>query len=144
MNITRENHLRYMARLAPFLVVGLVIQTYLYRLFVPQEMATDVSIFVGALLSLMLIGFYVYNEFHKVKVHANYLELRFDLLGHHQEIIFKNIIEADIDKSRHGYANLKFTMKDGSTHRILYIDQGSELYETILSRTQIQLMGETA
>ncbi len=144
MNITRENHLRYMTRLAPFLVVGLIAQTFLYRLFVPQEMATDVSIFVGALLSLMLIGFHVHNELHRVTVHANYLELSFNLLGYHQEIIFKSITEVDLDNGRHGFSTLKFTMKDGSTHRIFYIDQGRELYEMILDRTQIQLQGEAA
>ena len=137
MTITRDNHHRYMTKLAPLMVVALIIQTLIYQRFVPQEMATDVSIFVGAGLIMMLVAFYVHNEYHRVHIRENYLELKFDLLNYHQEILYRNISEIDMDKTKHGYSNIRITLKDGSIHRIFYIDQGDVLYKTVLERSRM-------
>ena len=137
MTITRENHHRYMTRLAPLLVLLLVIQTWLYQRFVPQEMATDVSLFVGVGLVLMLVAFHVHNEYHRVHLRENYLELKFDLLNYHQEILYRKICEIDVQNTKHGYSNVRLTLKDGSTHRIFYIDQGDVLYKTVLEKARL-------
>jgi hypothetical protein len=137
MKLTRDNHHRYMGKLAPLLLLALVVQCILYQRFVPQEMANDVSIFVGVGICLILIGGYIHNEYHRVHLRENYLELKFDLLNYHQEILYRNIVEIDVDSKRHGYSNVKLTLKDGTTHRILYIDQGDVLYKTVLEKGRL-------
>lgn len=137
MTLTRDHHHRYMTRMAPLLVVGLIVQCLIYQRFVPMGMATDVSIFVGVGLCLMLAGFCIHNEFHRVQLRENYLELNFSMLNYHQEILYRNITEIDLESTKHGYSNVRLTLKDGSTHRIYYIDQGEILYKTVLEKARL-------
>lgn len=134
MQITRYHHLRYIAKITPFLLLLYVIQVYLYRRFAPPHMASDIGLFLGVGLALIILCFSFYDQHHKVIFRENYLEIRFDLLGMKEEILYRNIVQSEITKKKDFYGHIILHLLDGSTFRLYYVDSPEFIIDMIEKR----------
>ncbi|HXH30292.1 MAG TPA: hypothetical protein VNJ01_05745 [Bacteriovoracaceae bacterium] len=133
MNVTRENHLKYMTKMTPLLILAYVIQSLVYRQFIPGDLATDFTIFLGVGLVLIIICFQYYDQNHKVILKENFLEVRFDILKMHQEVLYQNIDEVEVKRSRHSFAHVTLHLRDGSSVKLHHIDS-PELIQQAIAR----------
>lgn len=131
MQITRIQHLRYMAKLTPLLLFLYAIQSALYFTFAPYPLASDVNLFLGIGLALIILGYHFYDWHHKVLMHPNYMEIRFDLLGKKDEIIYQNIDLVEIRKKKNHYAHVVLHLRDGSTCHLHHVDSPELITEFI-------------
>lgn len=129
MEITRTNHLRYMSKLTPLLVAMYILQVVLYQKFAPPALASDVCIFVGVGLALLIIAYQFYDHHHKIVFKANYLEVRFDLLGMKNEILYSNIDEIELKKRNNFFGHIILHLRDGSLCQLHHIDSPEEAAE---------------
>lgn len=122
MKITRHNHVRYMAKVTPFLLLLYVGQVLLYNRFAPPHMTSDINLFLGMGLALIILCYSFYDYHHKIIFQRNYLEVSFDLLRMKEEILYQNITHAEITKKKNHYGNITLYLKDGSTCQLYHVD----------------------
>ena len=122
MQITRHNHLRYMAKITPFLLLLYIVQVVLYRYFAPLHLRGDINLFLGIGLALIVLGFHFYDTHHKVLFHPNYLQVRFDILKMNTEILYQNIVHVEVKKKRHHYADIVLHQLDGTRTSLYHVD----------------------
>jgi hypothetical protein len=121
--VTRENHLKYINKLTPYLVISYALQSYLYLQWAPKDLASEVIVFLGAALTLLIGGFIFFGQHHKIIFHQHHLEVRFDLLGYQQELLYRDIQWIEVARSAHGFATLILTSKDHAVIKLFYVDQ---------------------
>ncbi len=131
MNVTRENHLKYMSKMTPLLILAYVIQGLVYRQFISGELASDLTIFLGVGLLLIILCFQFYDHNHKVIVRENFLEVRFDLLKMHDEILYQNVVGLEVKKTRHNFAHVTLELRDGRRVTLHHIDSPELIQEAI-------------
>jgi hypothetical protein len=131
MQISREKHMQYMARLIPLLFLALIVQTLLYFHFFPRELASDITVFLAGGLCLLILAFGGHNLLHEVHLRSNYLEIKVRPLGLHQEIFYRDIVDAEVTHSRHGYSSVRLVLRDGREVPIYYIDEGENFLRLI-------------
>lgn len=131
MDITREKHLSYMVKLAPYLMVAILIQSYLYSRFFPKLMAQDISLFLSVGVAMIMLGFYAYDHFHRVELRDNYLAISIKPLRYQEEILYRNIVAYEIMPTRHGFSNVKLILKDGYAVKIHYVDDAERFIQLI-------------
>lgn len=122
MQITRHNHVRYMAKVTPFLLILYVGQVFLYRRFAPPHMTSDINLFLGIGLAFIILCYQFYDHHHKIIFQRNFLEVSFDLLRMKEEILYQNIIFVEITKKKNYYGNIKLHLKDGSSRQLYHVD----------------------
>jgi hypothetical protein len=127
MRITREKHLASIVRLMPWILIGLGIQAYAFLHWAPTSVVIDVSIFSGIGLSLVAISMSFYDHFHQVRLHRNYLHVSYPLVGHEEEILYRDIEYMDIEVSKHAYYNVTLTLRAGESLRLNYLDDVQDL-----------------
>lgn len=130
MEITRANHLRYMTRLTPVLIVLYGIQAILYQRFAPPALASEVNIMMGVGLALIILAYQLYNHHHKITFHANYLEIRFNLLAIHEEILYRDIASVEVQNKKH-YAHVVLHLKSDDKVKLMHIDSPELIQEFI-------------
>ncbi|WP_408096384.1 hypothetical protein ACJVC5_15200 [Peredibacter sp. HCB2-198] len=133
MQITRNNHQRYMARLTPFLVLLYVAQVFLYQRFAPPHLSSDMNVFLGVGLALIILLYHFYDIHHKVTLKPNYIEARFDLLKIKEEMLYQNVVHVEIKKSRFHYAQVTLHGVDGEMIRLHHVDS-PELIEQYIQK----------
>ena len=121
MQITRNEHQRYMVRLAPVLILLYLIQVYFYNRFVPGE-SQGMSLFLGLGLALIMYLYHFYDQHHKITLKNNYIETRFDLLKRKEEILYRNVTHIEVKKSRFYFGNITLHTIDGEIHRLHHLD----------------------
>lgn len=131
MQITRNNHLRYMARLTPFLLFLYLIQVYLYQKFAPAHLSSDVNLFLGIGLALIILLYHFYDQHHKITLKENYLEARFDLLKIKEEVLYQNVIYIEVKRSRFYYGKVTLHTRDGSVCHLHHVDSPDLIKEFI-------------
>jgi hypothetical protein len=139
MQVTRNHHQRYMARVTPFLILLYLAQTYLYQTLAPSPLSSDVTLILGVGLAALIALYYVYDHHHKIIFHPNYLEVKFDLLGIHQEILYNNITEVEVKKIKHQFAHICLHLRDGNQCHLHHIDSPYEVAEYITKKREIKL-----
>lgn len=122
MQITRNNHLRYMAKLTPVLIVLYGLQAVLYQRFAPAHLASDMNLFLGIGLALIILCYHFYDHHHQIVFRENYVEVRFDLLKMKEEILYSNIVHVEIRKKRHYFAHMVIHLRDGSVCHFHHVD----------------------
>lgn len=120
-----------MIKLAPYLMVAIVIQTYIYSRFFPGPMAQDIGVFLAVGVALILVGFYAYDHFHQVQLKENYLEIRVRPLQYQEEILYRNITAYEIIPTRHGFSNVKLHLREGHAVKIYYLDDAERFVQWI-------------
>lgn len=131
MQITRNNHLRYMAKITPALMALYVLQVILYQKFAPAYVSTDMNIFLGVGLALIIMCYQFYDNHHKIIFRENYVEVRFDVLKMKEEILYSNIVHVEIRKKRHYFAHMVIYQKDGSVCHFHHVDSPELIAEYI-------------
>lgn len=131
MQITRHNHTRYMARVTPVLIFLYVLQVMTYRFLLPSTSSGDVAFFLGLGLVMIIGSFLIYNTHHRVILHQNYIEVKFDFFKVKDEIIYQNIVHVEMLKKRRNYANLILHKRDGSTSFLYHVDSPEIICEFI-------------
>jgi hypothetical protein len=119
---TRESHLKYVNKITPYLVVSFVVQSYIYQRWAPAGLASEVIIFIGCSLALLIAAMIFFDHHHKIIFHENHLEVRFDLIQYHQEVLYRDIQWVEITRSKHGFATLVVTGKDHVETKLFYLD----------------------
>jgi hypothetical protein len=131
MQITRNNHLRYMAKLTPFLLLAYVLQVIIYQHFAPAHLSGDMNLFLGIGLAMIIMCYQFYDHHHKIIFKENYVEVRFDVLKMKEEILYSNIVHVEIRKKRHYYAHMVLYQKDGSLCHFHHVDSPELIAEYI-------------
>lgn len=134
MQITRLHHLRYMAKLTPFLLLLYVIQVLLYQRYAPAHMTGDINLLLGVGLALIILCYQFYDHHHQIIFKENFLEVKFDLLRMKEEILYRNIVHMEISKRKEFYGNIVLHLKDGSTCHLYHIDSPELVMEFIEKR----------
>lgn len=117
----------HLVRLMPLLILAIIAQYYLYTQWTPIELALDVSLFMGIGIALIAGGFGLYDQFHQVHLYRNHLEVKFNLMGYHEEILYRDIEDIDIQVTKHAYYNVTLYLWDGSTCKLRYLDDVHDL-----------------
>jgi len=127
MQITRQNHLRYMGMMTPVLVVLYFIQIILYQRYAPVHLAGDMNLFLGIGLGIIIFSYHFYDYHHRVLFHRNYLEVRFDVLKMKKEILYQNIVQVEVSKSRKKYGDIKIHLRTGEIIQLHHVDRPLEV-----------------
>lgn len=138
MQITREQHLRYMTKITPLLLVLYLIQYYLYQNYAPTHLRGEVGPFLGVGLALIVLGYHFYDVHHKVIFHKNYLQIRFDLLKINEEILYRKIDYVELRKKSESFGHLIIFTNDGQVFHLRHIDNP----ETIRDYLEQKLIGQ--
>jgi hypothetical protein len=138
MQITRSNHLRYMAKLTPVLIVLYVLQILIYRHYAPPAVANDVNLALGIGLAIIIFCYQFYDHHHQINFHKNYLELRFDVLKIKNEILYQNITGIELKKTRFNYGKIELHLKSGESCYLHHIDS-PELVIEFLQQKKLRL-----
>lgn len=127
MKITREKHMAHLVRLMPFLLLAVVVQGLVYQYWVPRDMALDVSIFMGIGIALIGVAYGLYDHFHQVRLYPHFLQVRFDLMGQFEEVLYRDITDMKVEVTRQAYYNVTLLLRDGSNLKLRYLDDVQEL-----------------
>lgn len=131
MQITRHNHLRYMAKITPFLIVLYVAQVIIYQKFAPAHLSGDVNLLLGIGLAFIILCYQFYDHHHQILFRENYLEVRFDILKMKEEILYQNIVHLELKKKRGYYGHIILYQKDGSMCQPHHVDSPELIIEYI-------------
>ena len=131
MKMTREKHLDYMVKMAPFLFLAVVAQIFIYAHFFEPILAKEISIFLSVGTSLILGAFYAHDHFHQVLLQPNYLEIQVKPFKYREEILYRNIVGYEITRHPKGFSNIKLMVKNGAPIRLYYVDDGDEFIHTL-------------
>jgi hypothetical protein len=131
MQITRHNHLRYMAKITPLLIALYVLQVILYQRFAPAHLSGDMNLLLGIGLAAIILCYQFYDTHHKIILKENYVEVRFDVLKMKEEILYGNIVHVEIKKKKNYYAHMIIYQKDGSTCHFHHVDSPELIQEFI-------------
>ena len=127
MQITRQNHLRYMGLTTPLLVILYFIQVMLYQRYAPVHLSSDVNLFLGIGLGIIIFCYHFYDYHHRVLFHRNYLEVRFDILKMKKEILYQNITQVEVSKSRKTYGDIRIYLKSDEIIQLHHVDRPLEV-----------------
>ncbi len=131
MQITRHNHLRYMARITPLLIVLYIAQVIIYQKYAPAHVSGDVNLFLGIGLAFIILCYQFYDFHHQILFRENYLEVRFDILKMKEEILYQNIVHLELKKKRDYYGHIVLYQKDGSVCQLHHVDSPELIIEYI-------------
>lgn len=131
MQITRQNHLRYMTKVTPLLLLLYVFQLYLYKTFAPAHMSSDIGLLLGVGLAFIIVCYHFYDHHHKIICHENYFEVRFDLLGMQEEILYSNITEVELKKKNDSFGHIIIHLRNGGVFHFHHVDHPETVQEFI-------------
>lgn len=131
MQITRHNHLRYMAKITPLLIVLYIAQVIIYQKFAPAHLSGDMNLFLGIGLAFIILCYQFYDHHHQILFRENYLEVRFDILKMKEEILYQNIVHLELKKKRDYYGHIVLYQKDGSVCQLHNVDSPELIIEYI-------------
>lgn len=138
MRLTREKHLSYMVKLAPLLLLAVVLQSYLYSQFFPQDLARDIGIFLSVGVALILLGFLSYDHFHQVLLAENTIEVSIHPLRYQESILYRSIVAYEVISNRYGFSQVKLELKNGEKIVLRHLDDGEKLIQWIVQKQQGQ------
>jgi hypothetical protein len=134
MTITREAHLTYITKITPLLILGYILQSYLYLKIGPQELAQDVIAFVGGALILTILVFWLHDTHQKIRLHKNFVEITFPLLNYHEEFLIRDIQSIEVKQRVNSFGDLILTLKDDRQIKLNHIDQPFAVKNFLMSR----------
>lgn len=131
MKMTREKHLEYMVKMAPFLFFAVVIQIFVYAQFFEPVLIQEIGIFLSVGSALILAAFYAHDHFHQVLLKENFLEIRISPLNYQEEILYRNITSYEVTHHKSGFSNVKLHLRDGAPVRLYYLDDAEGFIHAI-------------
>ena len=134
MKITRENHANFMIKVMPLLTIAYFIQAYFYLKYAPQPLAQDVVGCLGLALIGIFVYYSVYNRFHEVVLHSTYFEIRFAPLSIHQETLYREIVDVEIEDGKKSYHHVKIHLRSGEVLKLAHVDDAHTVRKYLLER----------
>jgi hypothetical protein len=134
MKVTRENHASYMGRLAPILLFAYVAQTWCYYRFLSPALAYDISIFLGIGMILIAAAFLIHDHCYVATLHENHIELKLNPFPYQDEILFRDIENVEVVKTRFSFSHLKLTTDEGKTIWLYNVDDAQKISEAIKNK----------
>ena len=122
MQITRNHHIRHMAKITPFLIILYIAQVIIYQRFAPESMRGDINLYLGLGLSLIILCYHFYDLHHKIILHQNYIEISFEILGIKEEILYQNINQVEVKKNKRNFGQLVLHLRDGREYPLYHVD----------------------
>lgn len=136
MPITRNFHLRYMTKMTPLLILLYIAQIWLYKHFAPTHLGNDFILFLGLGLALIIVSFHFHDQHHKIICHPNYIEIRFDLLGIKEEILYSSIASVKIKQKNQAFGSVTITDRNDRIYRLYNIDNPVHLASLMAAKKQ--------
>jgi hypothetical protein len=118
----------------PFLIILYFIQAILYQRYAPVHLSSDMNVFLGIGLGIIIFCYHFYDYHHRVLFHRNYLEVRFDLLKMKKEILYQSIEQVEVSKSRKHYGDVKIYLRDGQIIQLHNVDQPHEVKNYLVNQ----------
>lgn len=134
MKITRENHANFMTKVMPLLTVAYFGQAYLYLRFGPEQLAQDVVGCLGLALVGMFVYYFVYDKYHEVVLHPTYFEIKFTPLQIHQETLYRDIINVEIEDGKKKFHHVSIHLRSGEVLKIARVDDAHTVRKYLLER----------
>ncbi len=134
MKVTRENHAQYMGRLAPILLLAYVAQTWCYYRFLSPALAYDISIFLGIGIILIAAAFLIHDHCYVATLHENHIELKLNPFPYQDEILFRDIENVEVVKTRFTFSHLKLTTDEGKNIWLYNVDDAQKISEAIKNK----------
>lgn len=137
MEITRNEHARYMSRLTPILIALYLIQAWLYQKFAPAHLSGDVNLFLGVGLAIIILLYHFYDLHHKIIMRPNFIETRFDILKMKEEILYRKVTMVEVKKSRWAFGKVILHTFDGETFELHHLDAPEEVAQYIENKRKM-------
>jgi len=134
MQVTRNSHARFMAKAIPLLALAYVIQSLMYLKFAPSQLATDVVACLGLALTGLFSYYLIYDQFHQVELHQNYLKIHFKPLRLQHEFLYRDITDVQIRESKASYHHVFIHLRCGTVHKLAHVDKAQDLRTFLLNR----------
>lgn len=135
MKITREKYGQFVMRLIPFLVISYFFQAYLYLRFAPSSISYDVVSLLGFALVGLLIYHGVFEHYHKIILHSNYLEIQFTPLKLLKSYSYREIVDVVVENKLKFYQHVLIHLEDGSKLKLAYVDDAEKIKNFLLERS---------
>jgi hypothetical protein len=127
MNITREQHVSYLAKISPLIGITYLIQAQLYLHYLPSELTREIVASIGLCLIFLILGFLAHDRFHKISLHTNHREIKFAPLKLHRELLYRNIQSVKVKKEGKAFSDVIIELKDGEIIKLHHIDNPTEV-----------------
>lgn len=135
MKITREKYAQFVSKLIPVLVLCYLVQAYLYLRYAPSDISYDVVLLLGLALVGMFIYHGVFEHYHKITLHSNYLEVQFSPLRLATSYSYREIVDVAVQSRLKAYQHVLIHLEDGSKLKLAYVDDADKIRKYILARS---------
>jgi hypothetical protein len=135
MKITREKYAQFVAKLIPILVLSYLLQAYLYLRYAPSDISHDVVLLLGLALVGMFIYHGVFEHYHKITLHSNYLEVQFAPLKSLSSYFYRDIVDVEVERKLKAYQHVLIHLEDGSKLKLAYVDDAEKIRKFLLERS---------
>lgn len=135
MKITRERYAQFVTKLIPFLVLSYLLQAYFYLKYAPSDISYDVVLLLGFALVGMFIYHGVFEHFHKITLHPNYLEVQFAPLRLFNSYSYREIVQVEVESKLKAYQHVLIHLEDGSKLKLAYVDDAEKIRNFLLERS---------
>jgi hypothetical protein len=131
LKITRECHFNYIVKLVPVLIVLFLLQAWLFMKFAPSTHTNEVIASLGLGLIALIGGFMTYDRYYQIKLHTNFLEVKFSPIKMHEEFLYQRIERVELKQNRFGFSDVILEMKDGKVLKLRHVDDGDVIKNII-------------
>lgn len=135
MKITREKYAQFVNKLIPVLVLCYLLQAYLYLRYAPSDISFDVVLLLGLALAGMFIYHGVFEHYHKITLHSNYLEVQFAPLKMQNSYSYREIVDVAVESRLKAYKHVLIHLEDGSKLKLAYVDDAEKIRKYLLDRS---------
>jgi len=134
MKVTREKYSQFINKLIPALVISYFIQAFLYLKYAPVAISQDVVVLLGLALAGVFTYHALFERYHTVTLHANYLEVQFAPLQVFQCHSYREITSVVVENRIRAYQHVMISLEDGSKLKLAYVDDAEKIRSFLLER----------
>ena len=103
--------------------------------FVPSVHTNEVLVSMGLGLIVLVAAFMVYDHYYQIKLHPNFLEVKFSPIQMHEEFLYRSIESVEVKENRFGFSDVILEMKDGKVLKLRHVDNGAVIKNIIIEKT---------
>jgi hypothetical protein len=125
--ITRENHLNHMVKVAPLIVFIYAIQCYFVQQSSLDLFKTNTLVVLGISLVLMIMGFITYDLTHSVIFEERTLFISVNWLGYEKRLLYDDLVDIRVTEVEQSFSNLILKTKSGKKYRFYFVDDADKI-----------------
>lgn len=123
-----------MTKVMPLLTLAYFIQAYFYLNYAPYGLAQEVVGLLGLSLVGMFVYYFIYDRYHEVVLHPNYVEIKFAPLQIQKECLYREILNVEIESSKKSFHHVKIHLKSGEVLKLAHVDHADSVRKYLLER----------